>query len=233
LVLTSSQKKLKMSLVYFQINTYLIMKLSIQILTILLSLSFIFNGNLATRAENYTVPTKACELSKNYPTVVYQVSREKPLTQAILLVGCQVETVFPVITAKAGVHTVENKVNGRMEERSFYTPVGQFTFDYAFMRRTIKLSWPEAGYKDLVTPNWMPYMIDTSTGDEGEYTGRNAFGFHGAPWRYSAEFYGNAELLAGGSHGCSNMRVAHSDYLYKTLEKYRNEDQKVKIFAYL
>ncbi len=209
------------------------MNLVTKLILVTLNLTFIFNSNLATRAESYTVPTQACELSKTYPTLVYQISREKPLTQALLLVGCQVDTVFPIITAKAGIHTVQNKVNGRAEQRSFYTPVGQFTFDYALMRRSIKLSWPEAGYKDLLTPNWMPYMTDTSTGDYGEYTGRNAFGFHGAPWRYSSEFYGNAELTAGGSHGCSNMRIAHSNYLYETLESYRNQGQKVKIYSYL
>jgi hypothetical protein len=202
-------------------------------LIIILSLSLLVGSNLATRAETYTVPFEACELSKSYPTVVYQISRENPLTQAILLINCQADYIFPSITAKAGVHNVENKVTGQMQKRSFYTPAGQFTFDYALMKKSIKLSWPEAGYKDLLTPNWMPYMIDTSTGDYGEYTGRNLFGFHGAPWRYSAEFYGNAPLMAGGSHGCSNMRIAHSEYLYNTLEYYRDKGQKVKIISYL
>lgn len=198
-----------------------------------LCLSFLLNSNLSLKAESYTVPSEACELSKAYPTLVYQVSREKPLTQGILLVGCQVDTVFPVITAKAGTHRVLNKKTNQYQDRSFYTPVGQFTFDYALMKRNIKLSWEEAGYKDLETPNWMPYMTDTSTGDYGEYTGRNLFGFHAAPWRLTDEFYGNAELLAGGSHGCSNMRIAQSGYLYEFLENQRNNNQKVKIYSYL
>jgi hypothetical protein len=186
-------------------------------LTAILICSFFFSSNLAVRAETYSVPSEACELSKKYPTVVFKIDPKYALTSGLLLIDCYVDIAFPTITANP----------------DYYTAIGQFTVDYANMKRVAFLTWRTADYENLRTPNWMPYMLDTSTGDYGDQIYRNMFGLHAAPWRYTAEFYGKQDILNGGSHGCTNLRIGTSEYLYNFMLENQARGQKVKVFNYL
>jgi hypothetical protein len=179
--------------------------------------SLLFASNLAVRAESYSVPTEACELSKKYPVVVTKVDPKNALTSSVLLVGCYVDLAFPMITANP----------------DYFTAIGQYTVDYANMKRVSFLTWRTADYENLRTPNWMPYMVDASTGDYGDQIYRNMFGLHAAPWRFTGEFYGKHEILNKGSHGCSNLRNGTSEYLYNFMLENQAKGQKVKVFNYL
>jgi lipoprotein-anchoring transpeptidase ErfK/SrfK len=179
--------------------------------------SFIFSNAIQTKAENFEVPSQACELSKKFPTIVVKNNPNQALTRGLYMINCVVEYVFPTITA--------------MPEH--YTPIGQYTIDFGSIRRTTELNNKAMGYEKLVTPYWMPYSKDLSTGDYGEYAGWNLFGMHGAPWRTEAQFYGNAPLYKNGTHGCSNMKLEDASTIFEEVLYYRSIGQKVKVFNYL
>ena len=186
------------------------------IFAIALLFSLVSISSVNASAESYQVPTPACELSRTYPTLVFKVDAKNALTQGLLLVDCSVDYVFPAITANP----------------DFYTPIGQYTIDYPNMKKLALLTWEEKGYRDLKTPNWMPYAKDVSTGDFGQDIWRNNFGVHSAPWRWSAEFTGNRELTLGGTHGCTNLNNTNSNWLYNRVLEYKNAGQKVKVYNY-
>lgn len=189
----------------------------IKFVIVYLTLSIFFASNMAVRAESYTVPTEACELSKQYPVVVTKIDPNNALTSSLLMVNCYVDLAFPAITSNP----------------DYFTAIGQFTVDYANMKRVALLTWRTADYENLRTPNWMPYMVDASTGDYGDKIYRNMFGLHAAPWRYTAEFYGSMPILNKGSHGCTNLRIGTAEYLYNFMLDNQARGQKVKVFNYL
>jgi L,D-transpeptidase catalytic domain len=192
----------------------------------ILSLSFVFTP--AASAESFRIPYEACELSKSYPTLTTKINTDKSkanyaLTNAILLDDCKVVNYFPVIASNFEIdHDIQN-----------ITPIGQYTFDYRNMKTLAILNNKAQGYENLKTPSWMPYYLDYNQGDFGDPIWGNAYGFHAAPWRYTAEFYGNAPIYQNGSHGCVNMRVSQSAWLYNFLLEQKAAGSLVKVYNYL
>jgi L,D-transpeptidase catalytic domain len=178
------------------------------ILTLTLSIS------IQASAESFKIPYEACELSKSYPTLATEI-KKGPLTQTILLVNCELVEWFPSITA-AG---------------KYYTPIGQYTVDYANMQDAAILNNPREGTINLRTPYWMTYT--KMAGDYGDYAGRNLFGVHGAPWRSHKEYTGEKEIWIGGSHGCTNLEDADAEVIYDYVKQYKAKGQKVKVFNYI
>ena len=176
-------------------------------------LALILGTNIQASAETFKIPYEACELSKFYPTLATEV-KKGPLTQTILLVNCELVEWFPSITA-AG---------------KYYTPIGQYTVDYANMQDVAILNNPREGTINLRTPYWMTYT--KMSGDYGEYAGRNLFGVHGAPWRTHKEYTGEKEIYIGGSHGCTNLEDANAEIIYNYVKEYKAKGQKVKVFNY-
>lgn len=181
-----------------------------------------------TSAESFKVPYEACELSKSHPTLTTKINSNKDqaghaLTTAILLDDCKLVNFFPVIASNFEIdHDIQN-----------ITPIGQYTFDYKNMKELAILNNKAQGYENLKTPSWMPYYLDYNLGDFGDPIWGNSYGFHAAPWRYTAEFYGQREIYQNGTHGCVNMRVAQSKWLYDYLVEKKNAGQIVKIYNYL
>jgi L,D-transpeptidase catalytic domain len=172
-----------------------------------------FGSNIQASAENFKIPYEACELSKSYPTLATEI-KKGPLTQTILLVNCELVEWFPSITA-AG---------------KYYTPIGQYTVDYANMQDVAILNNPSEGTINLRTPFWMTYT--KMKGDYGQYAGRNLYGVHGAPWRTHKEYTGEKEIYIGGSHGCTNLEDANAEIIYSYVKEYKAKGQKVKVFNY-
>jgi hypothetical protein len=188
----------------------------LKILTIILALVAILAPSINSRAFSNIVPYEACELSKKYPTLTFKIDEKKALTYGLLLVNCAVAFEFEAITANP-----EN-----------YTPIGQYTIDWEYTKKLAYLSNPAQGYKNLKTPNWMPYHKDLDTGDWGEDIWRNNFGVHGAPWRSYSEFTGNKKLILNGTHGCTNLPNYAAEYLYMTVGYYKDLGQKMKVYNY-
>jgi L,D-transpeptidase catalytic domain len=189
------------------IKTFLI------IIPVLLTLTL--GSNIQASAQTFKIPYEACELSKSFPTLATEVRKKgEPLTQTILLVNCELVEWFPAITA-AG---------------KYYTPIGQYTIDYAYMQRETYLNNPRDGTINLYTPFWMPYT--KMRGDYGQFASRNLYGVHGAPWRSHEEFTGEKEIYIGGSHGCTNIEDANAEIIYNYVKEYKAKGQKVKVFNY-
>jgi lipoprotein-anchoring transpeptidase ErfK/SrfK len=186
-------------------------KTSFLIIPVILTLTF--GSNIQASALEFRIPYEACELSKSYPTLATEV-KKGPLTQTILLVNCKLVEWFPAITA-AG---------------KYYTPIGQYTIDYAFMQRETYLNNPKEGTINLYTPYWMTYT--KMAGDYGQYAGRNLYGVHGAPWRTHGEFTGEKEIYIGGSHGCTNIEDANAAIIFEYVSQYKAKGQKVKVYNY-
>ena len=183
------------------------------LLLIPIMLALMLNSNIQASAETFKIPYEACELSKSYPTLATEV-KSGPLTQTILLDDCKLVEVFPSITA-AG---------------KYYTPIGQYTVDYANMQDVAILNNPREGTVNLRTPYWMTYT--KMSGDYGQYAGRNLFGVHGAPWRTHKEYTGEKEIWIGGSHGCTNIEDENAKVIYEHVKEYKAKGQKVKVFNY-
>jgi L,D-transpeptidase catalytic domain len=179
-------------------------------------------------AESFKVPYEACELSKSHPTLTTKINDNKDqaghaLTTAILLDNCKLVNFFPVIASNFEIdHDIQN-----------ITPIGQYTFDYKNMKELAILNNKAQGYENLKTPSWMPYYLDSNLGDFGDNIWGNSYGFHAAPWRYTAEFYGQKDIYQNGTHGCVNMRMTQSKWLYDYLIEKKNAGQIVKIYNYL
>jgi L,D-transpeptidase catalytic domain len=186
------------------------------ILTLMISFAANFLTSVKASAQNYEVPTQACETSKQYPTLTIRVDKNNALNQGLLLIDCAVEFEFPVITAGP----------------EYETPIGQFTIDYAFIKKNALLSWEEKGYKNLKTPNWMPYYLDTNSGDFGPDIWRNNFGVHGAPWRYTNEFNGKMPVVSGGTHGCTNLNNYSANWIWNFVQKTKKAGSLVKVYNY-
>jgi L,D-transpeptidase catalytic domain len=183
------------------------------LLVIPLVLTLVLGSNLHVSAESFKIPYEACELSKAYPTLATEI-KNGPLTQTILLVDCKLVDWFPSITA-AG---------------KYYTPIGQYTVDYANMQDVAILNNPREGTINLRTPYWMTYT--KLAGDYGQYAGRNLYGVHGAPWRTHGEFTGEKEIYIGGSHGCTNIEDANAAVIFEYVSQYKAKGQKVKVYNY-
>jgi L,D-transpeptidase catalytic domain len=177
-------------------------------------LTLTLGTNIQAAAQEFKIPYDACELSKSYPTLATEVKKDGPLTQTILLVNCELVEWFPSITA-AG---------------KYYTPIGQYTVDYTYMKDVAILNNPKEGTINLRTPYWMTYT--KMAGDYGQYAGRNLYGVHGAPWRSHKEFTGEKEIYIGGSHGCTNIEDANAEVIYNYVKEYKDKGQKVKVFNY-
>ncbi len=67
--------------------------------------------------------------------------KKGPLTQTILIVNCELVEWFPAITASA----------------KYYTPIGQYTVDYANMLELAILNYPSEGTVNVKVPYWMTY----------------------------------------------------------------------------
>lgn len=176
-------------------------------------LTLTLGTNIQASAEAFKIPYEACELSKSFPTLATEI-KKGPLTQTILLVNCELVEWFPSITA-AG---------------KYYTPIGQYTVDYANMQDVAILNNPREGTINLRTPYWMTYT--KMAGDYGQYAGRNLFGVHGAPWRSHKEYTGEKEIWIGGSHGCTNLEDANAEIIYNYVKEYKAKGQIVKVFNY-
>lgn len=170
--------------------------------------------NIQASAQTFKIPYEACELSKSFPTLATEIKKGESLTQTILLDNCELVEWFPSITA-AG---------------KYYTPIGQYTIDYAFMKRETYLNNPREGTINLYTPFWMPYT--KMKGDYGQFASRNLYGVHGAPWRSHKEFTGEKEIYIGGSHGCTNIEDANAEIIYNYVKDYQSQGKKVKVFNY-
>jgi L,D-transpeptidase catalytic domain len=201
---------------FFDNNINMSLQKSLKITALALMLISNLIPSVVSRAFSYQVPYDACELSKSYPTLTFKIDDNKALTYGLLLVNCKVAFEFEAITA--------NPDN--------YTPIGQYTIDWEFTRKIAYLSNPAQGYKNLKTPNWMPYYKDESTGDFGEDIWRNNFGVHGAPWRTYSEFTGQRKLTLNGTHGCTNLPAYAAEYLYMTVNYYKDLGQKMKVYNY-
>jgi L,D-transpeptidase catalytic domain len=202
-------------------------KIILYVLTIsVFTLSFF--STPTTWAESFKVPYEACELSKAHPTLTTKINTDKSkanyaLTTAVLLDNCKLVNFFPVIASNFEIdHDIQN-----------ITPIGQYTFDYKNMKELAILNNKAQGYENLKTPSWMPYYLDYNLGDFGDPIWGNSYGFHAAPWRFTAEFYGQKEIYQNGTHGCVNMRVAQSKWLYDYLVEQKKAGQIVKIYNYL
>jgi L,D-transpeptidase catalytic domain len=202
-------------------------KLIVCIITFsIFTLSFFYTP--ATSAESFKVPYEACELSKSHPTLTTKINTDKTkpnyaLTTAVLLDNCKLINFFPVIASNFEIdHDIQN-----------ITPIGQYTFDYRNMKELAILNNKAQGYEKLKAPSWMPYYLDYNLGDFGDPIWGNSYGFHAAPWRFTAEFYGNKQIYQNGSHGCTNMRMAQSKWMYDYLVERKKEGKIVKIYNYL